>query len=78
MRSRLSHYERIRSTHNSDLDELSNRIKELEGAKYDMIKKVENAFRDVKNKERENRELVDSLKVVKDNVTKLEVRISEN
>ncbi len=29
LRSRLSHYERIRSTHNSDLDELTNRIKDL-------------------------------------------------
>ena len=41
-----------------------------------MIKKVESAFRDVKNKERENRELAESLKTLKDTITKLELRIS--
>ena len=33
LRSRISHYERIRNSHDSDLDDLSSRIRELENSK---------------------------------------------
>lgn len=29
LKSRISHYERIKATHSGDVDELTNRIKEL-------------------------------------------------
>lgn len=50
LRSRISHFERVRGTHNADVEELTSRIKELENSKFDMIRKVENSFRDVRKK----------------------------
>lgn len=60
------------------MEDLTARIKDLETSKFDMIKKVEQSFRDVKTKERENRELVDSAKQLKENIAKLELKLLES
>jgi chromosome segregation ATPase len=72
LRSRISHYERVRATHSSDMEELSSRIKDLEASKFEMIRKVETSFRDVKKKEKEAKELAESARELKDQILKLE------
>ena len=55
LRSRITHYERIRASHSSDVEELTNRIKDLETSKSEIIRKVETSYREVKKREKENK-----------------------
>ena len=58
MKSKISHYERIRGSHNNDIEELELRIRELENSKSELLRKMEVSLREVKNRERELKEYV--------------------